>query len=175
MKRNTSEGNDDTSYPLSVSIYVINSLYQYLLVGLATVALLVLLQRVLNIGRQQFPIMVNEEGHHELDLGLERHQIGRIQPRPRQHGLIIINPPQQHHQIPILTLLLNLIEIRYDVLLDVLLVLFLEDLHDGELLDETRCHVIADLDQVGHGEFGALDDVDELVVAREVLHELRVD
>jgi hypothetical protein len=74
-----------------------------------------------------------------------------------------------------LAFLLDSVEIRHDILFDVLLVLFLVDLHDGKLLGKASRNIIANLDKVSHGKFSALDNFDQLVMIGQLVHELGVN
>jgi len=51
----------------------------------------------------------------------------------------------------------------------------LVDLHYAELFWEAGLHVVADLDQVGHGKFGVLDYLNKLRMCREVINKLGID
>ena len=66
--------------------------------------------------------MINKIWHQDLDLRLQVSQISTIDAHPPQHSLIIVDPAQQNDQMAILLLLLYLIEVWYDLSLDMVLV-----------------------------------------------------
>ena len=119
--------------------------------------------------------MVDKVRHQDLHLGLQVGQVVTLNPRSRQHHLVVVNPPQKNNEVPVLLLLGYLVEVGNDLGLYVLLVGLLVYLHYGKLLGKTRNHVVVYVHQVLGGKLGLLYYPNQVLLLRQLLLETHLD
>jgi hypothetical protein len=120
-------------------------------------------QRPRYIVFHNLPVMIEEKGHEVLHLHLQVDQFIAVESCPGQHGLVVVDPPQEDHQVTVLLLLLDLLEVGEYFILDVSLVLALVQLHYREFFGEAQLHIVVHVDQIFCGEFGVLDNIDQIL------------